>query len=183
MQKAEWGIGNDMKNFENVAKIFIRGFCVFWGVFFLLQTVNVLPRVVAETVDSNRLEEQLMILVNRHREKMHLEPLKTDLKIVDEARRHSRDMASGDCGFNHDGFDDRVDRIGKKVPFSSAAENIAWTDDVPNLAEKIVGSWIKSPPHRANMEAEHDLSGIGVVRASSGRWYATQIFILQRRDK
>jgi uncharacterized protein YkwD len=147
------------------------------SVFLLAQTLDGLPRAAA--IDADSLEEQLAILVNKHREEENLPPLKSDPRIAAEARRHSRDMASGDCGFNHDGFDDRARCIQSLILYRGIAENIAWASEGPDLAARMMKLWLNSRVHRDNIEDQNDLSGIGAARSSDGRWYATQIFVLK----
>jgi len=63
---------------------------------------------------------------------------------------------------------DRLRKAG--ITYSAAAENIAYgTPD----AERVLALWLKSPPHRANIEnCEYTKQGVGAER---GRW--TQVLI------
>lgn len=95
--------------------------------------------------------------------------------MVETARRHSRDMASGATPFGHDGFDDRVRIIGNRLgPIHAAAENVAMGQ---MTAREVVDGWIKSPGHRENMLGDYTLTGIGTARKDDGTIYFTQIFI------
>ncbi len=149
------------------------------SVLLIVQTLDGLPQAVAALIEANSLEEQLALLVNKHRTEENLPPLKSDPRIAAEARRHSRDMASGNCGFNHDGFDNRAKRIQPLIPYQSVAENIVWASEGPDLAARMMKLWLNSRTHRDNIEDQNDLSGIGAARSSEGRWYVTQIFVLQ----
>jgi hypothetical protein len=63
------------------------------------------------------------------------------------------------------------------------AENIAWQFHsqgftTPDLAERLVRGWERSPPHRANMlDGSVTDTGVALARSSrTGRWYAVQMF-------
>ncbi|MEC5143757.1 CAP domain-containing protein [Chitinophaga sp. 212800010-3] len=122
------------------------------------------------------LEEEILYYTNKFRQSKGLKPLQLDPLISQQARNHSRDMASGNTGFGHEGFEERVAYISKKMGrVASAAENVAYgTLD----AEAVVNGWIKSPGHRRNMLGDYNLIGIGT--AEKGRLtFFTQVFIKQ----
>jgi uncharacterized protein YkwD len=122
------------------------------------------------------MDDQILYYTNKFRQSKGLKPLQLDATISQQARRHSRDMASGSTGFGHEGFEDRVASVSKKMGrVASAAENVAYgTLD----AEAVVNGWIKSPGHRKNMLGDYTLIGIGT--ADKGRiTFFTQVFIKQ----
>ncbi|MFY0254990.1 CAP domain-containing protein [Chitinophaga sp. 30R24] len=129
-------------------------------------------------VDSSKaggsLEEQILYYTNRFRASQGLKPLQLDPSISQQALRHSQDMANGSTGFGHEGFEERVAIVSKKMGrVAAAAENVAYgTLD----AEAVVNGWIKSPGHRRNMLGDYNLIGIGT--ADKGRiTFFTQVFI------
>ncbi|PSL46118.1 uncharacterized protein YkwD [Chitinophaga niastensis] len=120
------------------------------------------------------MDEQILYYTNKFRQSHGLKPLQLDETISQQARRHSRDMANGSTGFGHEGFEDRVANVSKKMGrVGAAAENVAYgTLD----AESVVDGWIKSPGHRKNMLGDYNLIGIGT--AEKGRLtFFTQVFI------
>lgn len=126
------------------------------------------------TTTGGSLEEQILYYTNKFRQSKGLKPLQLDETISQQARRHSRDMANGSTGFGHEGFEDRVAYVSKKMGrVGAAAENVAYgTLD----AEAVVDGWIKSPGHRRNMLGDYNLIGIGT--AGKGRiTFFTQVFI------
>jgi uncharacterized protein YkwD len=142
------------------------------------------PNATAPTIVENgssivSIEKQVLQLVNEYREKKNLQPLKMMDGIVDEAEKHSQDMAAKKVGFGHGGFDARYQRILKGVPrTNSVAENVAYG----NVSVKeIVKGWINSPGHRHNMEGNFNMTGIGVARDKKGILFYTQIFINQTK--
>jgi uncharacterized protein YkwD len=124
------------------------------------------------------MEQQILQEVNNYRATKRLKPLQMVELITDAATRHSRDMGRGRVPFGHDGFDDRMDKIMRKIDNANAcAENVAFGKFT---AQEVVKRWIQSPGHRRNIEGNYNLTGIGVVRGKDGYPYFTQIFINQR---
>jgi uncharacterized protein YkwD len=123
------------------------------------------------------VERETYFLVNSYRSGHGLTELAWNDIIAGEARKHSEEMADGRTPFGHDGFQERIDRIGAVVRWSKAAENIALA---PN-ADEAVASWINSPTHRVHLEENYDLTGVGVAASKLGSgFYITQIFIKRR---
>jgi len=83
-------------------------------------------------------------------------------------------MASGTMPFSHDGFDERVRMF--PVAHRGAAENLALSKGVAEVAEVAVDGWIKSPGHEKNLRGAFNQCGIGAARASDGTFYITQLF-------
>ena len=120
-------------------------------------------------------EQDILFYVNKLRKSKVLAPLSLNETLSVEARGHSKSMANGRTGFGHDGFEQRIDDISKKLGrVSAAAENVAYG----NLsAEAVVDGWIKSPGHRKNMLGNFNLIGIGTAKGKGNIVYFTQIFI------
>ncbi|MRG43998.1 CAP domain-containing protein [Chitinophaga sp. SYP-B3965] len=126
-------------------------------------------------------EQDILFYVNKFRKSKGLAPLSLSETLSVEARGHSKSMANGRTGFGHDGFEQRIDGISKKLGrVSAAAENVAYG----NLsAEAVVDGWIKSPGHRKNMLGDFNLIGIGTAKGKGNIVYFTQIFISKPSDK
>ncbi len=140
---------------------------------FLFFTVVSLP-VFAQ--DSS-FEQEVLQYTNEFRATKGLPPLTMNEAISTEARHHSADMATGRSEFGHDGFDDRIKTITKKIgKVKAAAENVAYGQ---LDAKKVVDRWSKSPGHRKNMLGNYALIGIGIVRGEGNMLYFTQIFAKQ----
>lgn len=136
-------------------------------------TRSAVPRRDSSSVGGN-LEEQILYYTNKFRQSKGLTPLEMNATINQQAEQHSRDMASGRTGFGHEGFEERVDVVTKKVGrVAAAAENVAYgTLD----AEAVVNGWIKSPGHRKNMLGNYNLIGIGAAKKGKITFF-TQVFI------
>jgi uncharacterized protein YkwD len=89
-------------------------------------------------------------------------------------------MASGAVAFSHDGFSERVQAIALVIPYSGAAENVAYNQGHSDPATKAVEGWLKSTGHLANIKGNYNRTGIGIAKNAKGEYYFTQIFILSR---
>ena len=123
------------------------------------------------------MENSILNEVNRHRSSRRLPPLHSNSIIETEASIHSQRMASKQVGFGHGGYETRVSRISKRISgIKASAENVAYGQ---MNAREVVQGWLKSPPHRKNIEGKYNLTGIGVSRNSKGVIYYTQLFMLK----
>ena len=122
------------------------------------------------------VEARVHLLINQYRADKGLAPLSQSDVITTQARKHSGDMADGSVPFSHDGFDDRVTAIRQQPSISGAGENVAMNSGYSDPAQTAVSGWIKSDGHRANIEGDFDLTGIGVSQSRSGAYFLTQIF-------
>jgi uncharacterized protein YkwD len=124
------------------------------------------------------VERETFKLINEFRDQDGLTPLKWNDDIANIARAHSRDMASGEVDFGHDGFGDRVDQMKALIAgFRGAGENVLFTDQPVEVAPRAVQMWLRSPHHLKNIRGDYNLSGIGVWQAKDGAIYFTQLFL------
>lgn len=124
------------------------------------------------------LEKETFRLVNQYRQDQQLPPLAWSDSIAKVARAHSKDMATGDCDFGHDGFRDRINKLSKVMAgFDGAGENVLMTSDLTDVAKSAVALWLKSPHHLANIRGDYNYSGLGVWQDKNGVTYFTQIFM------
>lgn len=128
--------------------------------------------------EKEKMEEDILYYVNKHREGIGLPILKMNDDITQAANAHSRDMASKKIPFGHDGFDERMGRLLKLLkPANAAAENVA---EGSKSAKDVVELWLHSSGHRKNIEGNYNTTGIGIATAEDGTLYFTQIFINRR---
>lgn len=120
---------------------------------------------------SDTVEAEVHRLINEHRTGMGLSALVWNETIASICRQHSQDMANLHT-LNHDGFNERIDKIGEKISWSWAGENVAYNYS----AEGAVVAWLNSPGHKSNIESNSNLTGVGVAY-DGGTIYFTQIFI------
>jgi uncharacterized protein YkwD len=135
----------------------------------------------AET-DTRELERAVAHLINAHRVSRHLAALRYDSAVAAIARGHSVEMASHRVPMGHDGFARRADAVQRRMAFDEIAENVALNDYPPaRTVDVAVRGWLHSPHHLENIEGPFTVTGVGVVRASDGTFYYTQLFVARRR--
>lgn len=120
---------------------------------------------------SDTVESEVHRLVNEHRIGMGLLALGWNETIANECRQHSQDMVNART-LNHDGFNERINKIGETISWSWAGENVAYNYS----AEAVVNAWLNSPGHKSNIESNSNLTGVGVAY-DGNTIYFTQIFI------
>lgn len=135
------------------------------------------PPAVSQTSPYAVLEQAAHDRVNQYRRQRGLPPLTLDARISQIARQHSADMASGRVSFGHAGFEQRVQTIARSIPYRQAGENVAYNQGYRDSVAQAVEGWINSPGHRASMEGNFQLTGMGIVRTADSKYYFTQIFI------
>ena len=121
---------------------------------------------------SNSIEAEVHRLVNLHRTGMGLPALEWNDIIANECRQHSQEMANAHT-INHDGFNERINKIGETISWSWAGENVAYNYS----AQGAVTAWLNSPGHKSNIESNSNLTGVGVAFDEDSVMYFTQIFI------
>jgi uncharacterized protein YkwD len=136
------------------------------------------PRPVPRTTAD--LEQSIYEQINQYRTTLDLPPLRLDEWLSEQAREHSQAMADRRIRVGHDGFDQRVQRIGREIRYRRIGENVAFNQGYIDPASRAVRGWLNSPSHRANIEDRYDLTGIGVVVSNRGEYFFTQIFVRRR---
>jgi len=98
-----------------------------------------------------------LCLLNVERRTRGLRPLRSSSRLARAALGHSRDMVRRSY-FAHDSrsgatFMDRIRRMGYLRDRRTwvLGENIAWGGGSRSTPRAVVGSWMRSPPHRANI--------------------------------
>ena len=91
------------------------------------------------------LEQSVLRQINQYRASRKLAPLKLDARISAQAAAHSQAMAAGKVPFSHNGFDQRVKAIARSLPYSSAAENVAYNQGYADPATQAVQGWLNLP--------------------------------------
>ena len=147
-------------------------FLRFWFIFSIISLLS----FTSEKSSTGGLAEDVLKYTNQFRRSKGLKNLemRDDLNAI--ARKHSEDMASGRCGFGHDGYDLRVSKIKKTVKPSNGyvAENVAYG---ARTGKEVFDIWKNSKGHRANMLGDYKYIGIGTASSRKGVIYYTQIFV------
>ena len=121
---------------------------------------------------SNSIEAEVHRLINLHRTGIGLPAFEWNETIANECRQHSQNMANAHT-INHDGFNERINKIGETISWSWAGENVAYNYS----AQGAVTAWLNSPGHKSNIESNSNLTGVGVAFDEDSVMYFTQIFI------
>lgn len=130
---------------------------------------------VTKSLTAMPIEKEILVLINEHRRSIGLSALTMMDEVTEQAIKHSREMANETVSFGHEGFDNRIANIRKKVGVIYAwAENVA---SGQTSAQQVVEDWLNSPGHKKNIEGNYNYTGIGVVTDKEGTTYFTQIFI------
>lgn len=146
----------------------------------LTNTSNSSIYLAQSTNSLTSIEQTIHTQINDYRTKRGLPKLTIDERISNIARTHSQNMANGKVPFGHNGFSERVKVISTMIPYSAAAENVAYNKGYSDPATKAVEGWLNSTGHRQNIEGNYNLTGIGVALNAKGEYYFTQIFIRRR---
>lgn len=121
-------------------------------------------------------EKQMLDLVNAERIKAGLKPLQIDMKLVDLARKKSRDMIQNNY-FGHTSpvYGTPFEMMKSAgITYRYAGENLAGAPTV----QKAHGGLMNSPGHRANiLSPNYNRIGIGVVEGGPYGKMFTQLFI------
>ncbi|MGC9366368.1 MAG: CAP domain-containing protein [bacterium] len=149
-----------------IGMILITMTCCMWG----------------ETMDLDSLEQEVFNSVNQYRLSRNLGGLQWSDLIAAQCRGHSSDMAANLQTISHAGFEQRMERLKNEINISSASENVAYNMGLNDPCSAAVTGWINSPGHRANMEGDYLLTGIGIAQDSGGGLYFTQIFIFPAKE-
>jgi uncharacterized protein YkwD len=126
-------------------------------------------------IDTKGMEKDILFYINQYRASIGLPALQMISAASEQATQHSIDMANRTTPFGHEGFDERMDNIAKKIGFIHAtAENVAYGK---LTAKEVVDLWLNSPGHKKNIEGNYSLTGIGVAKDAHGLVFYTQIFL------
>ena len=125
---------------------------------------------------ASKPEQELFARINAYRASKGLAALRWSDIIAEQARGHSRAMASGAAPRGHAAFEARLAAIKERIPISSWAENVVGDRNVEATVQRL----LESPVHRENIEGDFDLTGVGAATDAQGLLYLTQIFVKTR---
>jgi len=127
--------------------------------------------------ENNKLEKEVVALVNQERAKLGLAPLKDNSDLSNVARTKSEDMVANNY-FSHTSptYGSPFDMMKKfGITYNAAGENIAMGQPT---AASVMTAWMNSPGHKANiLSANYTEIGVGVAKNADGTIYWTQEFI------
>ena len=135
--------------------------------------------IPTRTTNDAGMQKEILHYINEYRTTHGLSRLTMIPAISQEATQHSIEMARHKIPFGHLKFNDRINRLYKKIKESNGgAENVAYNY---KDAKEVVRQWLLSPGHRQNIRGHYNLTGIGIARDERGRIYYTQLFVRTRQ--
>ena len=112
----------------------------------------------------NQSERSLLAVVNEVRSGHGLRTLRVDPVLARVARSYSATMVRTDV-FTHGAMFERLAQSGARGP--AFGENLAWGVGPHAAARRIVGGWMASPGHRANLlRPGWNRIGLGAVKGN-----------------
>jgi uncharacterized protein YkwD len=126
----------------------IRHLIAFSAALLLLLPAAATAGSSSATAGMTRTESALLQQMNTVRARHGLGPLRADIRLERAARSHSREMIQAGV-FEHGAFATRMARF--SVTGRLAGENLAWGTGARSTARGIIGAWLGSPAHRANL--------------------------------
>ncbi|WP_272819107.1 CAP domain-containing protein [Scytonema hofmannii] len=137
------------------------------------------PAVLAQTSTTANIEATIRQDINKVRVKYGLKPLQNNEKLVQIARRYSREMAEKNF-FSHTGangstLSQRAQSGG--IIYWVVGENLFKSTNIRRPVPVAVDGWMKSPGHRENiLRPIFKETGVGVWKIGS-TYYITQLFL------
>jgi len=125
-----------------------------------------------EIVEALTITEEILILVNEHRQNIGKSVLTRDSSADSFAEEHSNYMMAQNK-ISHDNFGDRFQYLQDDVNAVAAGENVA--SGYPT-AESVMEGWLNSPGHRDNIIGNFTHIGIAAIKNPQGVYYYTQLF-------
>ena len=122
----------------------------------------------------NKIEKELLELINAHRQKIRMPRLIFHRCIYKECLNHVNSISNGIEAFSHDGFDKRIKKITNSIQILSASEILGCGQ---KTAEQIFDNWMDSTKHRAHIEGDYNLSAVASAPFFEGGFIFNQIFV------
>lgn len=126
------------------------------------------------TVPESSFAARVIELVNEERAREGLKPLTYDAAIEQAALVRAKEIQTSFSHTRPNGTSFVTAMKEAGVSYRRAGENIAWGQKTP---EQVVGVWMNSPSHRANiMNANYGRIGVGHLTNAGGTSYWVQLF-------
>ena len=147
------------------------------GVFLLLfvacsKNEPAVPPEVNSVANIKTIEDELLGIVNTHRESLGYTSLQYSAVAYQYASTHTDYMIS-QGNLSHDNFGARASDISSLTDAEMVAENVA--KDYADAAAAFQG-WLKSADHRKTMEGNFTHTAVSVKKDAQGTIFYTQLF-------
>lgn len=133
---------------------------------------QIADRETTELINEANITDDILALVNQHRQNLGLSILSKNDTAEQLAIDHTKYMISVNQ-INHDNFNQRGTILSEQENATGTAENVArfYTN-----AQSVVNGWLNSSDHRENIEGNYIYTGIAAIKDEEGRYYYTQLF-------
>lgn len=128
--------------------------------------------IIPEAENNVQLEQELLTVVNDHRNSLGLNQLEFSVVAYKYANKHTDYMISKGS-LSHDNFSARASSINSEVTVQMVAENVA--KDYDTAMEAFEG-WYNSSSHKKTMEGDFTHTAVSVKKNVQGEFYFTQLF-------
>ena len=128
--------------------------------------------IIPEAENNVQLEQELLTVVNDHRNSLGLNQLEFSIVAYKYANKHTDYMISKGS-LSHDNFSARASSINSEVTVQMVAENVA--KDYDTAMEAFEG-WYNSSSHKKTMEGDFTHTAVSVKKNVQGEFYFTQLF-------
>ncbi len=118
------------------------------------------------------ISQEILQLVNQHRENVGKSTLKPN-SIADDIAKDHTDYMISKSKISHDNFNARFEELQEMVNAKGAGENVA--AGYPT-AQSVMEGWLNSQGHKDNIEGNFTHIGISAIKDANGRYYFTQLF-------
>lgn len=119
------------------------------------------------------ITDQILALVNEHRQGIGLSSLSKNTTAEELAIEHTQYMI-GRSQISHDGFENRSDELGELENAVATGENVAAGQ---TSATAVMNAWLNSVTHKENIEGNFTHIGIAAIQNTNGTYYYTQLFL------
>lgn len=171
---------NDYVTRAQIALLTKRGMAFKKQVANLELVYDFLQKDYISTVNTyEHVEKEIVKLVNEIRVEKNLQSLELDAKLTQIALIKAKDMVKRNYFEHYSPFYGNPWDLATLFDYNytSFAENIARNF---KTADEVVKAWMASPKHRANIvNSKYLYTGIGVEKASNGKFYIVQHFALK----
>ncbi|UWX54801.1 CAP domain-containing protein [Maribacter litopenaei] len=128
--------------------------------------------IIPEAENNVQLEQELLTVVNDHRNSLGLNQLEFSVVAYKYANKHTDYMISKGS-LSHDNFSARASSINSEVTVQMVAENVA--KDYDTAMEAFEG-WYNSSSHKKTMEGDFTHTAVSIKKNVQGEFYFTQLF-------
>lgn len=124
-------------------------------------------------LDPEKMETELVNLVNEHRASVGASELQVSPSAYVHAKDHNDYMISKNQ-LSHDNFQERASKVASETNAVEVSENVARYYSTEALA---LEGWLNSASHKSTLEGDFTHTTLSIQLDKNGRAYYTQLFM------